>query len=77
MKYIKEFKNYHQIKESVGEDYLEELYDRGAISTDVYDLIKFEEDLSSFETKKDLLHHLNNVGGISSDVYDMELSQLD
>jgi hypothetical protein len=67
--------------ESVAEDFLEELYHKGAISSDVYDITKEEEDLSIFtgtdtQIKKKLLKHLNYVGGISSDVYSMELEEL-
>jgi hypothetical protein len=68
--------------ESVAEDYLKELYHKGAISSDVYDITKEEEDLSIFtgtdtQIKKKLLKHLNYVGGISSDVYSMELEELE
>lgn len=68
--------------ESVAEDYLDELYHKGGISSDVYDITREEEDLSTFkgtdkEIKKSLLKHLNYIGGISSDVYQMELEELE
>jgi hypothetical protein len=68
--------------ESVAEDYLDELYHKGGISSDVYDITREEEDLSAFkgtdkEIKKSLLKHLNYIGGISSDVYQIELEELD
>ena len=73
--------NFSSIKESIADDYLKELYHKGAISSDVYDITKEEEDLSIFtgtdtQIKKKLLKHLNYVGGISSDVYSMELEEL-
>lgn len=68
--------------ESIAEDYLDELYHKGAISSDVYQITREEEDLYAFkgtdsEIKNKLLKHLNYVGGISSDVYQMELEELD
>ena len=68
--------------ESIAEDYLDELYHKGAISSDVYEITREEEDLSGFkgtdsEIKNKLLKHLNYVGGISSDVYQMELEELE
>lgn len=83
MKYLKTFnERISSINESVAEEYLEELYHKGAISSDVYEITKDEEDLSVFkgtdnEIKKKLLKHLNYVGGISSDVYQMELEELE
>lgn len=81
MKYLKKF-NERILNESVAEEYLDELYHKGAISSDVYDITKDEEDLSAFkgtdnEIKKKLLKHLNYVGGISSHVYEMELEELE
>ena len=68
--------------ESVAEDYLEELYDKGAISTDVFDITREEEDLSTLkgtdkQIKTKVLKMLNYSGGISTDVYQMELEELD
>ena len=67
--------------ESVAEDYLDELRYKNAISSDVYEITREEEDLSAFkgtdkEIKKSLLKHLNYIGGISSDVYQTELEEL-
>jgi hypothetical protein len=67
--------------ESVAEDYLEELYHKGAISTDVFDITR-EEDLSILkgtdkQIKTKVLKMLDYSGGISSDAYQMELEELD
>lgn len=67
--------------ESVAEDYLEELYDKGAISSDVYDITREEEDLSSLkgsdkQIKMKVLRLLNDSGGISTDAYGEEIEQL-
>ena len=48
MKYLKKF-NERILNESVAEEYLDELYHKGAISSDVYDITKDEEDLSRFK----------------------------
>jgi ribosomal protein S20 len=65
--------------ESVALDYLDELYDKGAISSDVYDMVRHEDDLSLFdkvgmdkEIRIKVLNHLDDMGGISSDVSEME-----
>lgn len=82
MKYLKTFnEKMSSINESIAEDYLKELHHKGAISSDVYDITREEEDLSTFkgtdsEIKKELLKHLKYVGGISSDAYQMELEGL-
>lgn len=70
-----------RMTESISLEYLEELYDKGAISSDVYDIIKLE-DANKLERinnlgderriKLKVLDLLNDLGGISSDALDME-----
>jgi hypothetical protein len=69
----------NSLNESIAIDYLDELYDKGAISSDVYDMVRHEDDLSIFdkvgndkEIRIKVLNHLDDVGGISSDVSQME-----
>lgn len=88
MKNIKNFKSFNEsklIKESIALDYLEKLYDIGGLSSDAYDIVKYEDSeyLKSFdklenpsEIKKKVLDHLDNVGAISSDVYDIEMENI-
>ena len=97
MKKLKTFKDYSDLDkqdeekarkedldgmcESIAEDYLEDLYDRGAISSDVYHITRDEEDLSSLkgsdkQIKMKVLSLLNDSGGISTDVYGEEIEQL-
>jgi ribosomal protein S20 len=69
----------NSFNESIAIDYLDELYDKGAISSDVYDMVRHEDDLSIFdkvgndkEIRIKVLNHLDDAGGISSDVSQME-----
>jgi hypothetical protein len=83
MKYLKKFNE--SFNESIALDYLKRLYQIGGISSDVYDMVKHEDEdhLISFDEigdsskiKKKVLKHLNNVGAISTDVYELEMENI-
>jgi hypothetical protein len=80
---MKNIKNFKKFNESISLDYLEEIYHRGAISSDVYDLVLHEDGdyLDSLEgdereVKKKVLKLLNGVGGISTDAYYLEMENI-
>jgi hypothetical protein len=83
MKYLKKFNE--SFNESIALEYLKDLYHIGGISSDAYDMVKYEDEdyLMSFddignssEIKKKVLDHLNHVGAISTDVYELEMENI-
>jgi hypothetical protein len=86
MKNIKNFRSFNEsINESIALEYLEEIYDRGGLSSDAYDMVRMEDEdyLKEFdkigdeyEIRKKVLKYLDTVGAISSDVYDIEMENL-
>jgi hypothetical protein len=85
MKNIKSFNSFNEsrVNESIALDYLEEIYNRGAISSDAYDLVSMEEgdylyslEGDEVEVKKEVLDLLNDIGAISTDAYQLEMENL-
>ena len=75
--------NESKINESIALDYLKNIYQIGAISSDVYDLVLHEDGdyLDSLkgderDVKKKVLKLLDDVGGISTDAYRLEMENL-
>jgi len=78
-------KKFDEFENSIALKYFKELYNIGAISTDVYEITLAEDrnsiinldDVGNYrEIKIAVLNYLDNVGGISTDAYDMEMEEL-
>lgn len=70
---------------SIAKQYLKDLYDIGAISTDVYEitlqedvntLLSFDNIGNEVDIKNRVIDYLYDIGGVSTDVYYIEKENL-